>query len=206
MFDPSAEKVAIRSRIREVLAGMSVQERHARSVAAENLLLASPEFAHARVIMIYMTMSQEVDTTAIALRAWQEGKQVVAPKLYWNDHIMLPVEIHSMTTAMREHPNRPREPLAGQPIPLEFIDLILVPGLAFGAKGYRIGRGSGFYDRFLCQEQFQGVSCGMGFEQQVIDELPVQRHDIPLDMVVTDVTVRRFQNEPANWYASSQLK
>ena len=85
-----------------------------------------------------------------------------------------------------------REPVSGKPVPLEFIDLVVVPGLGFSATGHRIGRGMGFYDRFLAQAEFVGLSCGMAFEDQVIDDLPVLDHDMPLGMLVTDRGVRRF--------------
>jgi 5-formyltetrahydrofolate cyclo-ligase len=85
-----------------------------------------------------------------------------------------------------------REPISGNPIPVDFIDLVVVPGLGFTATGHRIGRGMGFYDRFLAQPEFLGVSCGLGFEEQVIEQLPLLDHDMPLGMLATDGGIRRF--------------
>jgi len=85
-----------------------------------------------------------------------------------------------------------REPVSGKPIPLDLIDLVIVPGLGFTPTGYRIGRGMGFYDRFLAQPEFVGLSCGLAFEDQVIADLPVLDHDMPLSMLVTDQGIRRF--------------
>ena len=104
---------------------------------------------------------------------------------------MLPVEISSLKDAMTMT-GPVREPVAGKPIPLDLIDLVIVPGLGFTPKGHRIGRGMGFYDRFLAQPEFVGLSCGLSFEEQVLPELPVLDHDIPLGMLVTDRGVRRF--------------
>jgi 5-formyltetrahydrofolate cyclo-ligase len=50
----------------------------------------------------------------------------------------------------------------------------------------------GFYDRFLAQPEFNGLSCGLAFDQQVVEELPVLDHDVPLSMLVTDRGIRRF--------------
>ena len=72
------------------------------------------------------------------------------------------------------------------------IDLVIVPGMGFTAGGLRIGRGLGFYDRFLAQSQFIGRSCGLAFESQVLSDLPVLDHDMPLSMLVTEQGVRRF--------------
>jgi 5-formyltetrahydrofolate cyclo-ligase len=134
----------------------------------------------------------EVDTAPLALRAWQAGKTVVVPKVSWDQRRMLPIEISSLTTGMTSTGPGIREPIAGNPIPVEFIDMVIVPGLGFTAKGYRIGRGMGFYDRFLAQHEFIGLSCGLAFEEQLIADLPILDHDIPLSMLATDKGLRRF--------------
>jgi 5-formyltetrahydrofolate cyclo-ligase len=82
--------------------------------------------------------------------------------------------------------------MAGRPMPVSFIDLVIVPGLGFTQSGYRIGRGMGFYDRFLSQPDFLGLSCGLAFDEQVLDTLPILDHDMPLSMLATDRGLRRF--------------
>jgi 5-formyltetrahydrofolate cyclo-ligase len=64
--------------------------------------------------------------------------------------------------------------------------------LGFSENGYRIGHGMGFYDRFLAQSDFVGISCGLAFSDQVESEIPVLDHDMPLSMLVSDRGVRRF--------------
>ena len=108
---------------------------------------------------------------------------------------MLPVEITSLQTGLATTGSGIREPAgdAGKPIPLNLIDLVIVPGLGFTPTGYRIGRGMGFYDRFLAQPDFVGLSCGLAFEEQMVEQLPVLDHDMPLSMLVTDRgIIRRF--------------
>jgi len=186
-------KPALRRQLREKLAAMTPQERHAKSLAACNLLAAQDVFATARVVMLYLSTAEEVDTAPLALRCWQSGKQVVVPKVSWDQRRMLPVEISSLTTGITNSSGLGiREPIAGKPIPVDLIDLVIVPGLGFTPTGYRIGRGMGFYDRFLAQGDFVGRSCGLAFEEQVVEHLPVLDHDVPLSMLVTDQGVRRF--------------
>jgi 5-formyltetrahydrofolate cyclo-ligase len=185
-------KSLIRRELRDRLAAMSDADRHAKSIAACSLITSSPEFAAARVIMLYVSIPTEVDTAPLALRAWQAGKTVVVPKVAWDQRRMLPIEISSLTTGMTSTGPGIREPIAGQPMPVEFIDLVIVPGLGFTNTGYRIGRGMGFYDRFLAQPTFVGLSCGLAFGEQVVDDLPVLDHDIPLSMLATDKGLRRF--------------
>ena len=78
-----------------------------------------------------------------------------------------------------------REPVGGAPAPPP--DLILVPGLAFDRRGGRLGRGGGMYDRFLAGVTAAGVpTIGVGFACQLVPEVPRERHDVPLDAVVTE--------------------
>ncbi len=185
-------KTQVRQELRSVLNAMSEADRHQKSLLACGLLLDSEEFHAARVVMLYLSMPDEVDTSPLALRAWQEGKSVVVPKVSWDQRRMMPVEIHSLQASMTMPRPGLREPMAGQPIPVEFIDLVIVPGLGFSSEGARIGRGMGFYDRFLAQEGFAGLACGLAFEDQVIQGLPTLDHDALLHMLVTDQSVRRF--------------
>jgi 5-formyltetrahydrofolate cyclo-ligase len=184
-------KQAVRRRLRETLAGMTEAERHAKSVAACRLVCGSPEFAAAHVVMLYLSTPAEVDTAPIALRCWQDGKQVVVPKVSWDQRRMLPVEISSLKDGLTTT-GPVREPIAGKPIPLDLIDLVIVPGLGFTPGGYRIGRGMGFYDRFLAQPEFTGMTCGLAFQEQVIESLPLLDHDMPLGMLATDRGISRF--------------
>jgi 5-formyltetrahydrofolate cyclo-ligase len=188
----AVNKSAIRRDLREMLAKMTDADRHAKSLAACSLLSATAEFESAKVVMIFLSTPHEIDTAPLALRAWQAGKTLCVPKVSWNQRRMLPVEISSLNTGMTTTGNGVREPMSGRPIPVEFIDLVIVPGLGFTDNGHRIGRGMGFYDRFLSQAEFIGRSCGLAFEQQIVLDLPVLDHDVPLSMLATDRGVRRF--------------
>lgn len=185
-------KAALRKMLRERLAAMSETDRHAKSIAACSLITASPEFQNARCIMLFLSMPEEIDTAPIALKAWQAGKTVVVPKVSWDQKRMLPVEISSLSDAAMTHTGPVREPIAGTPMPVGFIDLVVVPGLGFTSEGHRIGRGMGFYDRFLAQSEFFGLSCGLAFEDQIVPALPTLDHDMPLSMLITDRGLRRF--------------
>ena len=187
-------KPALRRRLRDVLAGMSDADRHAKSIGACTLLATTPEFAAASTVMLYLSTAMEVDTAPLALKCWQAGKSVVVPRVSWDQRRILPVEISSLQTGLTTGGHGIREPDAtsGKPIPIDLIDLVVVPGLGFSENGYRIGRGMGFYDRFLAQPDFVGVSCGLAFSDQVEPVIPVLDHDMPLSMLVTDRGVRRF--------------
>jgi 5-formyltetrahydrofolate cyclo-ligase len=185
-------KTELRRQLRATLDSLDAGTRHAKSVAACALLGASPEFAQARVVMLYVPMPTEIDTCPLALKCWQAGKTVVVPKVSWDQKRMLPVEITSLQTGMTTTGPGIREPISGKPCPVDFIDLVVVPGLGYTRTGYRIGRGMGFYDRFLSSPEYGGVSCGFAFEEQIVSDVPVQDHDVPVNMLVTDGGIRRF--------------
>lgn len=184
-------KADLRKLLRQRLAAIGEEDRRRKSHEACGLFTRTREFANARVVMIYLSMATEVDTAAIALRAWQEGKTIVVPKVSWDQRRMMPVEITCLQAGMGLTGPGIRQPLAGKPIPVDLIDLVVVPGLGFSEAGHRIGRGMGFYDRFLAQPEFVGLSCGLGFDEQVVDYIPVLDHDVPLSMLITDRGIRR---------------
>lgn len=185
-------KSEIRKKLRAILEGISPTARHEKSLAACSLLSATAEFAQARVVMLYISTEIEVETMPLALKCWQAGKTVAVPKVSWDQRRMLPVEITSLQTEMTTTGNGIREPVGGKPVPAEFIDLAIVPGLGFTREGARIGRGMGFYDRFLGSGDFVGITCGLAFEEQLVPELPTMPHDIAVSMLATDGGIRRF--------------
>ncbi len=186
------DKIEIRRRLREVLAGLTDAQRHSKSVAACAFISATPEFQSAKTVMIFLSTPLEVDTAPLALRAWQQGKSIVVPKVSWDAKRMVPVEISSMSSdELQTTRHGLREPIRGNPVPLSFIDLVLVPGMGFTEDGHRVGRGMGFYDRFLAQPDFLGVSCGLCFQEQIMPYIPMLDHDMPLGMLATDRGILR---------------
>jgi 5-formyltetrahydrofolate cyclo-ligase len=105
---------------------------------------------------------------------------------------MQAVEIGSMAEAKRKTAVGVLEPEPGTPAEASGIDLVLVPGLGFGPAGQRIGRGAGFYDRFLGNPRLRAVRCGLAFELQVVEGIPMSGHDAALDMLITETGISRF--------------
>jgi 5-formyltetrahydrofolate cyclo-ligase len=190
MTDMSS-KAEVRKLLRNRVGEIPEADKHSRSLLSTSWLIRTDEFINARVVMIYLSTPDEVDTAPLALRCWQAGKTVVAPKVFWAQKRMLPVEISSLQTGITSARQGINEPLSGKPVPLDMIDLVIVPGVGFSANGLRIGRGLGFYDRFLSQPDFIGTSCGLAFEEQILESLPVLDHDVPLSMLVSERGVRR---------------
>jgi 5-formyltetrahydrofolate cyclo-ligase len=185
-------KKAIRTQVRQVLMGMDPTVAYAKSMSACMKLMALPEFQHAKAIMIYLPTAQEVDLGPIALRSWQEDKLVSAPKVSWDQRHMIPVVLRSLQSGLITGEHGIREPERGEPVPVEMLDMVIVPVVAFDRNGNRLGRGAGFYDRFLASPYFHGVAVGIAFREQGVPEIPVAEHDVPMHILVTDEEVLRF--------------
>ena len=180
--------------MKDVLRRLRRKEIERKSSVACDKLVSLKEFQDARTVMIYLPMSQELDTSAIAAAAWESGKTVLAPKVDWDAGHMVAMEITSLVAGLSLSTKGPviREPQGDKAHPLDQIDMVVVPALAFDASGNRLGRGKGFYDRFLAQPGMKAFACGIGFAEQLVDQVPTDANDRPVDAVATDDGVIRF--------------
>jgi 5-formyltetrahydrofolate cyclo-ligase len=196
-----ARKVQLRKSIRCLLDGREESEVMTRSRLVQERLFATEWWRRARWVFVYIAMSVEVDTTPIVTRAYREGRQVAIPRiegeeitfyryegrtrgLIPNQFGILEPDPAWLTVDLRE--------LAEGPL------LILAPGLAFDRSLRRIGRGKGYYDRFLAKARSGPQEClviGLTLAEQVVEEVPVGPLDQLLDGLITD---RELIDRPAN--------
>lgn len=189
-------KAKLRREMKAALAAMPPDRVAQKSHAACSALARLEEFHAADAVMLYMPIRGEVDSTPLALAAWQQDKTVVLPRVSWQQPHLIPVRCRSLDDEqMVEGRYGIREPADGEPWPYADIDLIVLPALAFDRGGNRLGRGGGFYDRFLAEPGVRAFLCGLGFAEQVVDGLPARSHDQPLDALVTDQEVLRFDRQ-----------
>lgn len=138
----------------------------------------------AKTVAVTVSMGSEIDTREIIEKAWEEGKTVVVPKC-------LPKERHLDFRTITTYDNLETvyygllEPKVTETASIHKmeIDLIIVPGLMFDTEGYRIGFGGGYYDRFLVDAT--AVKVAQAFDVQIIENLPRETHDIPVDRILT---------------------
>lgn len=182
-------KAALRTRMRTIVESISEEEIQRMSAAISRRLTGAGFFDVASTVMLYLPLPREVDLTCVALRCFQDGKTVCVPRVDWNERRMTAVEILGFEDEFEVRRHGVREPVNGRPVALDEIDLIVVPGLAFDTAGRRVGRGGGFYDRFLSQPLVRSCRakvCGVCFDSQIIDAAPVEPHDARVDVVATD--------------------
>lgn len=166
---------------------MSPADRRTLGAMAVQRLLASPAFSAARTVVAYASADPEVDTTALLTEALAAGKRFGLPRTERAGHSMQFHAITNPTADLEMRHFKFPEPRAELPvIPISEIDLVVVPGLAFDAQGNRLGRGAGFYDRFLSHPDLKATCVALAFDCQIVDSVPVLPHDIPIAAVFTD--------------------
>ena len=185
-------KSRLRKELAAVLSAIPPGEAAERSGTACERAVGLDEFAPAGSVMIYLPIRSELDPTAIARAAWSAGKTVLVPKVDWSARRMDAVVLSSLDEPMFTDRYGLRTPAAGATWPIDKIDLIVVPAMAYDRSGHRLGRGGGFYDRFLGRDGLTGTTCGLAFSEQLLDAVPRSEHDVPVDIVVTDREVLRF--------------
>jgi len=190
--DPALWKPAARKQIRQVLARISPETAAEKSRLACEALVGLEEFVRAGVVMLYMPIRGEIDTAPIIARAWRDGKTVLLPKVRSRDGDMIAVPYRTLDDPMVLGRYNIREPAENEPWPADGIDLVVVPALAYDRRGNRLGKGGGYYDRFLGQDGMHATTCGLVFAEQMIESVRVQAHDRQVPLVVTDREVLRL--------------
>jgi 5-formyltetrahydrofolate cyclo-ligase len=169
------DKSELRVLMRNVLA--FVDDRELRSIDLWSLVAALPEYTSATTVMAFAGMPSEPDTDSLFARLAHDGKVLVLPRL--DDDRIVPVVMTGEQTVGRWGI---REPI-GPAVDPSTIDLVIVPGVAFTTDGWRLGHGKAYYDRFL--PDVRATTIGVCFIEQLVDELPVEAHDVRLDRVVS---------------------
>ncbi len=171
---------------------LSIQEIRRRSEAASSRLFALPEFEKAYTIMFFVSFGSEIETKPMLEQAQKLGKRVVAPRSQPARRLLIPCEVRNPTEELIPGHYGILEPKSEcAVVPIEEIELVVVPGVAWGEDGYRVGYGGGYYDRFLRRCK-QALRVGLALEMQVVPSVPHSRSDLPVDLLVTENKVRRF--------------
>ena len=144
------------------------------------------DFKHSSTILFYVSYDNEVFTHDMIKECLSIGKKVIVPisdkknrrlilsKL--NDWADLQPGSYGILEPIKKHILE---------VSIENIDLIIVPGVGFDIKGRRIGHGKGYYDNLL-RDSKNALHIGFAFEFQIIDKVPVDIHDIPVDKIITE--------------------
>ena len=184
MIDPLQEsKQMLREEVRARLKAMPPGHHHSISSHCR-ILRAQPIWLSAKSIMFFAPMDYEPSIWPLLTEAMAAGRTVALPRFISATHGYAACQVRDLSRDIVVGMFGVREPSTSCPeVPLNQLDLVLVPGLAFDARGGRLGRGKGFYDRLL--SGVRGTKCGVAFDEQLVDAVPVGPHDIRLNCILT---------------------
>jgi len=178
----SKEKKELRKHYLQIRNGLSEEKKKSAGISIWNKIFSSDYYKIANVVFVYVSYNNEVDTIEAIEQMLAEGKGVVVPKCDVSEKTMSLYEIQSLTD-LRMGAYGIQEPSGEErKVKTEEIDLAVVPGVAFDKKGMRLGYGGGYYDKFLAE--FSGMSVGLVYAECFSEELPVEKFDRGVDIVV----------------------
>lgn len=179
-------KSTIRKEILALRREMTQDEIETASAKIVSQLMALSIVDHPQVIMCYMDFRNEVQTNALIEYLLSLDKTIVLPKVNPQTNYLDLFQFEgfkdlnlSKMGILEPADNLPRI------LPTD-IDLILVPGVAFDLKGYRMGYGAGYYDKLLPHIRPDCEVIGLAFDLQIVETLPVESHDQPMDSILTE--------------------
>jgi len=184
------EKRAARRLVAAQIARLGPEERAAKSEAIRRRVCDLPEVREASCVMGFLPLSDEVDTRPILEDLIRAGKRVYVPRTFVREGRIVPVRLLDLDRLRTGEYGIP-EPDTEETCAPETLDVVLVPGRAFDRRGNRLGRGAGFYDRFMASNGFRALRCGVAFACQVLEQVPHDRTDLPVHLLVTEAETIR---------------
>jgi 5-formyltetrahydrofolate cyclo-ligase len=180
-------KKELRKAIKAKVAQLTNEEKNLEAISVFNHIEKSNIFKKSKNIMLFSSLPDEIPTQHTIDR-WAEQKNIYLPRVNGDDLDIIkyqPGILHKGSyDIMEPEGNKTADP--------SVLDMIIVPGVAFDRNGNRLGRGKGFYDRFLSQTN--ATTIAVCFDCQLINDIPTESHDLPAQFVVT----KSFKSLPLN--------
>jgi 5-formyltetrahydrofolate cyclo-ligase len=188
MEEVKEKKQEIRNEVLSIVGDLENQERRESQQAIEARLFEFANFLEARIALLYVNTDYQVRTMEIIKRSYDYNKLVVLP--------VFDPQKFEMTLFKVDHPDKdlirgPRgilEPDTGRckSVPIECIDIAIIPGMAMDEKGGRLGSGEGYYDRLIPQLPITTRKVGLLHECQIVPIIPMESHDKHVDIIITE--------------------
>ncbi len=186
MATKKQEKDKLREKFRDIRRQLHTELNNtARDQVATNFLNALPGVSPGTVIGAYYPMGSEIDSLRLLATLQINGMHLALP-VVWKEGEAMEFRVYKMGDTLEDGAHKTLQPKADAPVISP--DIIIVPLVAFDEKGYRLGRGGGYYDRTLSEfrKNKKILAIGLAFEDQKTKSLPTEKFDEPLDGVLTE--------------------
>ena len=182
--DIQEAKALLRRQIRDALQKISTAARTTLSVQIRDRLKEQAIWKNAGAVLFFAPLPDELDLWPLLEEALAAGKIAALPRFNPAGKNYVAGRVQNVRSDIVTGQFGIREPAAWcAGIPLDRLDLILVPGVAFDWHGHRLGRGKGFYDRLLAGTR--GVKCGITFDEQLVNDVPAGPSDVRMNFILT---------------------
>ena len=188
MEEIGAAKIQIRDDISQRISALPESEVVEKTRAIENRLFEFANFLESKIALLYVNSDYEVPTENIIKRSYNYNKIVVLPAFDPEKFGMNLMKVDHFAKDLVPGPRNVPEPDTSRckAVPMERIDIAIIPGIAFDEKGGRIGSGRGYYDRLIPKLAITTRKVALTFEEQIVAQVPMETHDKHVDIIITD--------------------
>ena len=181
------QKNRLRRLLRRRLGRLTKAQRERKSQRILTRLMKTSEYKKAANIFTYIALPSEVQTLELIQKSLILRKRIFVPAIHIRKKEIAIFEIRNIKSDLKRGPFGISEPVKKRPGQPKKMDLVIVPGLGFDSKGRRLGRGEGYFDRFLPRTSKKAVKIGLAFREQKVRKIPTGVHDVSVDRVLVDL-------------------
>jgi 5-formyltetrahydrofolate cyclo-ligase len=185
------KKQEIRDEIASRIAALKPDAVAEKTRAIEDRLFEFANFLESRIALLYTPAANEVSTLDIIERSFAYSKIIVLPAFDPETYQMALMKIDDPENDLIEGPrgNLEPNPERCKAVPIDCLDIAIIPGIALDEKGGRIGLGQGYYDRLIPNLPITTRKVGLVFEDQIVPLVPQESHDKHVDIIVTEARI-----------------
>jgi len=188
IMENNVQKEKIRKEILKKRISLSTEDRINKSIEIFKKLESINIYNYSEIIMFYVATMSEVQTENMIKESLIKGKKIVIPIMESDTGNLVPSllldydnELEKNSQGILESKKAFRRLFSA-----EKLEVIIIPGIAFDASGNRLGRGKGYYDRFLTRINPSVLKIALAYEIQMVDHIPHDKNDIPVNMIITE--------------------
>lgn len=190
------DKKIIRKEVIKKRDSIDLEKKQEKDRLIMDKVFSLPHFKRARTVFYFASFRSEVSTSSQIEEALRMGKRIILPKVDRIDKRLRLYEIYNTGEIKPGFMGIPEPDVPSErERDINDADLVIMPGVAFDLKGNRLGYGAGYYDKLLSTLEKEIPLVAIAYEEQIVDSLPSESHDVRVDMIVTDKRIIEIRKD-----------
>ncbi len=188
MEEIKEKKYEIRHQVAQQMDALTDDELSEKNQQIQDRLFNFANFLEAKIVLLYLNGKLEVTSRQLIKKSYALNKIVVLPMVSDNPSKITLFKVDNLDADLTVNAagNPTPDPSRCQRVPIDRIDIALIPGVAFDEKGGRVGMGDGFYDRLIPKLPVTTRKVALAFDDQVLLQVPMESHDRHVDIIITE--------------------